>query len=150
MLGITALVAVGSLRDNLRGAIEEQTKGLLGADLVVTSRAAFTPEAEAFVAGLTPDRAREISFNPMLIVAGETGGTRLVQVRAVEDAQALASHAGSMQVAADSSAFLPIPSEAVSKAYPQHQQRYNSILRNSVEFRFLIYTDSSNLAKYLE
>jgi len=71
-------------------------------------------------------------------------------VRAAEDAQASASTAGSMKVAADSSAFLPIPSEAVSKAYPQHQQRYNSILRNSVEFRFLIYTDSSNLAKYLE
>jgi len=85
VLGVAALVAVGSLRDNLRVAIDEQTKGLLGADLVVTSRAAFTPEAEAFVAGLTPDRAREISFNSMLIVAGETGGTRLVQVRAVED-----------------------------------------------------------------
>lgn len=85
VLGVAALVAVGSLRDNLHAAIEEQTKGLLGADLVVTSRAAFTPEAEAFVAGLTPDRAREISFNSMLIVAGETGGTRLVQVRAVED-----------------------------------------------------------------
>lgn len=86
VLGVAALVAVGSLRDNLRAAIDDQTKGLLGADLVVNSRAALTPEAEEFVAGLTPERAREVSFNSMLSVAGEAGGTRLVQVRAVEAA----------------------------------------------------------------
>ncbi len=52
VLGVAALVAVGSLRDNLRSAIEDQTKSLLGADLVITSRAALTPEAEKFIAGL--------------------------------------------------------------------------------------------------
>lgn len=86
VLGVAALVAVGSLRDNLRAAIDEQTKGLLGADLVVNSRSALTPEAERYLAELTPARAREISFNSMLTVPGEQGGTRLVQVRAVEAA----------------------------------------------------------------
>jgi putative ABC transport system permease protein len=65
VLGVAALVAVGSLRDNLRIAVEEQTKSLLGADL-------------------TDERAREISFNSMLILPGAGGATRLVQVRAIE------------------------------------------------------------------
>lgn len=86
VLGVAALVVVGSLRDNLRAAIDEQTKGLLGADLVVNSRSALTPEAETFVAGLTAERAREISFNSMLSVPGANGATRLVQVRAGENA----------------------------------------------------------------
>jgi putative ABC transport system permease protein len=84
VLGVAALVAIGSLRDNLRSTIEDQTKALLGADLVVTSRAALTPEAEKFIAGLGGEQAREISFNSMIVVPG--GGTRLVQVRALEGA----------------------------------------------------------------
>ncbi|MBL9215121.1 MAG: ABC transporter permease, partial [Opitutaceae bacterium] len=83
VLGVAALVAVGSVRDNLRVAIEEQTKTLLGADLTVTSRARLTPEAESFLAGLGGERARETAFNSMLVVPG-TGQTRLVQVRALE------------------------------------------------------------------
>lgn len=85
VLGIASLVAVGSLRDNLRGAIEDQTKALLGADLIVTSRAALTPDAETFINGLGGEQAREISFNSMLVVPA-TGATRLVQVRALEGA----------------------------------------------------------------
>lgn len=83
VLGVAALVAIGSLRDNLRVAIEDQTKALLGADLVVTSRAALTPEAEKFIAGLGGEQAREISFNSMIIIP-DNRGTRLVQVRAIE------------------------------------------------------------------
>lgn len=82
VLGVAALVAIGSLRDNLRAAIEDQTKALLGADLVITSRAKLTPEADAFIASLGGIESREISFNSMLIVPG--GATRLVQVRALE------------------------------------------------------------------
>jgi putative ABC transport system permease protein len=79
---VAALVGVGSLRDNLRYAIEEQTKGLLGADLVINSRAALTPEAEQFIGSLGGEESKEISFNSMF-VAGEGRGTRLVQVRAL-------------------------------------------------------------------
>ncbi|MDP1579635.1 MAG: ABC transporter permease [Candidatus Didemnitutus sp.] len=85
VLGIASLVAVGSLRDNLRAAIEDQTKALLGADLIVTSRAALTPDAETFINGLGGEQAREISFNSMLVVPA-SGATRLVQVRALEGA----------------------------------------------------------------
>lgn len=82
VLGIGALVAVGSLRDNLRAAVEDQTKALLGADLVITARAALTPEAEQFIASLGGVESREITFNSMLLVPA-TGATRLVQVRAL-------------------------------------------------------------------
>lgn len=84
VLGVAALVAVGSLRDNLRSAIEDQTKSLLGADLVITSRSALTREAEQFIAGLGGEQAREIAFNSMLVVPSAGGATRLVQVRALE------------------------------------------------------------------
>jgi putative ABC transport system permease protein len=84
VLGVASLVAVGSLRDNLRAAIEDQTKTLLGADLVVTSRAKLEGEAARFVQALGGEQSREISFNSMLVVPGPEGRTRLVQVRALE------------------------------------------------------------------
>src|SRR5687768_3634404 len=84
VLGVAALVAVGSLRDNLRLAIEEQTKSLLGADLTVNSRSEFPPEAAQYFASLGDERAREVSFNSMLILPVAGGPTRLVQVRAIE------------------------------------------------------------------
>jgi putative ABC transport system permease protein len=84
VLGVAALVAVGSVRDNLRLAIEEQTKSLLGADLTVNSRSEFPEEPARYFATLGEARAREISFNSMLIVPRPGGPTRLVQVRAIE------------------------------------------------------------------
>lgn len=84
VLGVAALVAVGSVRDNLRLAIEQQTKSLLGADLTVNSRTEFPEEPAKYFSTLGEDRAREISFNSMLIVPREGGPTRLVQVRAIE------------------------------------------------------------------
>ena len=86
VLGVAALVAVGSLRDNLSRAIEDQTKTLLGADLTVTSRAKLGEDAQKFVDGLGGEQAREISFNSMLVLPSAGGQTRLVQVRAVEGA----------------------------------------------------------------
>lgn len=83
VLGVAALVAVGSLRDNLRLAIEEQTKSLLGADLTVNSRSEPSDAARAYFATLGDARAREIAFNSMLILP-QGGATRLVQVRAIE------------------------------------------------------------------
>jgi putative ABC transport system permease protein len=84
VLGVAALVAVGSLRDNLRAAIEDQTKTLLGADLSVTSRAKLTDEATAFLRGLGGEQSREIAFNSMIVLPGTVNQTRLVQVRALE------------------------------------------------------------------
>src|SRR5882672_8204460 len=84
VLGVAALVAVGSLRDNLRSAIEDQTKTLLGADLVVTSRIKLDAAAEKFIGDLGGEQSHEVAFNSMVVVPGDRGQTRLVQVRAIE------------------------------------------------------------------
>jgi putative ABC transport system permease protein len=82
VLGIAALVAVGSLGVNLNRAIEEQAKSLLGADLVFNSREAFTPEAEQFFKTLGGEQSREISM-PTMVYFPRAGGTRLVMARAL-------------------------------------------------------------------
>ncbi|HZL44089.1 MAG TPA: FtsX-like permease family protein [Verrucomicrobiae bacterium] len=82
VLGVAALTAIGSLRRNLQDAIEQQAKSLLGADLVINSRDAFTPEQELWLQGLGGQQSREVSFASMLYLP-RTGSTRLVQVRAL-------------------------------------------------------------------
>lgn len=79
-LGIAALVALGSLGRNLEEAIQQQSKSLLGADLVLTARQPFTAEAETVITRLGGETARETSFSTMLAL---TKGTRLVNARAV-------------------------------------------------------------------
>ncbi len=80
ILGIAALAAVGSLGVNLNRAIEEQAKSLLGADLVINSREAFTPEAEELFMKIGGEQSREISFMTMVYFP-RTGSTRLAMAR---------------------------------------------------------------------
>jgi putative ABC transport system permease protein len=82
VLGIAALAAIGSLGRNLEQAIEEQTRALLGADLVINSRDAFTPEETQWLQGLGGEQSREVSFSTMIYLP-RTENTRLVQVRAL-------------------------------------------------------------------
>ncbi|MCG3148903.1 MAG: hypothetical protein PCFJNLEI_02352 [Verrucomicrobiae bacterium] len=83
VMGIAALVAIGSFGRTLRTAMEQQAKALLGADLEITSRQALSPEAEAFLRSLGGEQARETSFTSM-IQFPKSGDTRLVQVRALQ------------------------------------------------------------------
>ena len=80
ILGVAALVAVGSLGENLRGSIDEQAKTLLGADLAVASNRPFTPEEAEFLTGLGGIQAREISLSSMVYFP-RADRTRLAQVR---------------------------------------------------------------------
>ncbi|MCC6416450.1 MAG: ABC transporter permease, partial [Opitutaceae bacterium] len=84
VLGVAALVAVGSFSDNLQQAVNQQAKGLLGADLVVTSRQPFTAGINQHLAGLGGERADEVGFSSMMVFPTTGDLTRLVQVRAVE------------------------------------------------------------------
>ncbi len=85
VLGIAALVAIGSFTANLREAINDQARGLLGADLVVTSRQPIVPAVQEHLRGLGGEQAREVSFSSMMVFhPGEGSRTRLVQVRAIE------------------------------------------------------------------
>ncbi len=79
-LGIGALVAIGSLGQNLREAIEIQSKSLLGADLVLTRREPFAAEDRVLLERLGGQRAEETSFSTMLSLPQ---GTRLVNARAI-------------------------------------------------------------------
>lgn len=83
-LGLTALVATDSLTSSLREELNLQAKSLLGADVMIESRYAPTPELEATVAALPGEKLREISFRSMAAFAGRED-RRLVQVRALEE-----------------------------------------------------------------
>jgi putative ABC transport system permease protein len=85
VLGIAALIAVGSLGANLAQAIETQAKALLGADLVLASRDAPSGEVDAFFESLGGTQAREVSFSSMIYFPN-SGRTRLVQIRGLEGA----------------------------------------------------------------
>jgi len=84
VLGIAALVAIGSLGANLERAIDDQAKGLLGADLIITGRNPMSEAAQRRVDGLGGDVAREISFSSMMAFPTANNLTRLVNVRAME------------------------------------------------------------------
>lgn len=86
VLGIAALVAIGSLGANLERAIDEQAKGLLGADLILTGRNPMSEAAQRRVDGLGGEQAREVSFSSMMAFPTANNLTRLVNVRATEGA----------------------------------------------------------------
>ena len=83
ILGVAALVAIGSFRENLQDAVDGQAKSLLGADLTMWRNLAFTPEMEALVDSVGGEQTRELQFTSMIYFPA-SGGTRLGQVRALD------------------------------------------------------------------
>jgi putative ABC transport system permease protein len=85
-LGVAALVATQSFAANLAEGVRDQSRGLLGADVAMSSSKPFGRKTEAVLDSLrragTPV-SRVTSFGSMAL-AERTGGTRLAQVRAVE------------------------------------------------------------------
>ncbi len=84
VLGIAALAAIGSLGQNMKWAVEEQARSLLGADLSLSSREPFTADAEKIIQKIGGRQARETQISTM-IYFNSSGKTRLVQLRAVGD-----------------------------------------------------------------
>ena len=84
VFGIAALVALGSGSASLERAMRVQAKGLLGADLILTSRLPFSAGLERALAGLGGGEARDDSLASMMIFPGANGPARLVEVRAME------------------------------------------------------------------
>ncbi|MGH7823943.1 MAG: ABC transporter permease [Candidatus Binatia bacterium] len=82
VLGVSAVVASYSFRDNLQSSVRAQSKGLLGADLAIASREPFSNEAEALIASIGGNQSRQIGFSSMAYFP-KTGNSRLVQVRAI-------------------------------------------------------------------
>lgn len=82
-LGVAALVALSSSRENLGRAVDEQSKSLLGADLMITNRHPFNAEAEKVLSTVPGRRALEVNFASMAYFPRQQG-TRLVDVRALQ------------------------------------------------------------------
>ncbi len=83
ILGVAALVAISSFRDNLRRALDDQAKLLVGADLLLAANQPFAPSTEALIDSIGGDQSRQISF-PSMIYFVRSGDSRLVQIRAVQ------------------------------------------------------------------
>ncbi len=81
-LGIAALVSIGSFRNSVSQAIDDQARSLIGADLIVESSRPFEAEEEMFLRSLGAPQARETRFTTMAVFPAG-GGTRLVHVRAI-------------------------------------------------------------------
>ena len=84
-LGVSALVAIDSFTANVTKSVQEQSRALLGGDVVLRARAAYGPKTTRLLDSL--ERAgtgvsRVTTFASMGLVP-RSGGTRLVQVRAV-------------------------------------------------------------------
>jgi putative ABC transport system permease protein len=82
VLGVAALTAIGSFGQQMEEALEAQAKTLLGADLVLSTREAFSEQEDRFFQSLGGVQAREINLSSMIFFV-KSGGTRLVQVRAL-------------------------------------------------------------------
>ena len=83
ILGIAALVAIYSLGNNLHDEVNNQAASLLGADLEISGNQPATPAIKKIIDSLGDRRSEEQSFASMVLFT-KNGGTRLVQVRALE------------------------------------------------------------------
>lgn len=83
--GVAALVAIDSFAGNVTRSIREQSRTLLGGDMALQARAAFPAVVDTLLDSLRADQiatSRVTTFASMAL-AEPSGGTRLVQVRAV-------------------------------------------------------------------
>jgi putative ABC transport system permease protein len=83
ILGIAALVSIFSLGETLRREIDLQAASLIGADLVLSTNRAPEPAVLKLVDSLGGQRSSQRSFTSMALFP-KSGGTRLVQVNALE------------------------------------------------------------------
>ena len=102
VLGIAALVGIASLGDNLKRAVDDQTKALLGSDLTVTSSRAIPDATMAYFRTLGGEIAREESLNTTVSFPTRGNARWRGQVRALEGnfpfyGELLTSPAGTMQ-----------------------------------------------------
>ncbi len=84
-LGVAALVAIDSFTENVSDSVQLQSRALLGGDVVLRSRAPYSPRTTALLDSLERGGtgvAGVTTFASMGLVPS-SGGTRLVQVRAV-------------------------------------------------------------------
>lgn len=82
VFGIAALVSIYSLGENMRQEIDKQAAALLGADLEISNNKLMSPAIKGLIDSLGDRKSEERSFASM-VVFSKSGGTRLVQIRAL-------------------------------------------------------------------
>lgn len=85
VIGITALVAIYALGDNLRKDIDKQAATLVGADLVLNTNRELDENAQHVIdtlSGLSTAVSYEQRFASMVVFPA-SGGSRLVEIRAL-------------------------------------------------------------------
>lgn len=140
ILGIAALVAVYSFRDNLQRDIDNQAKELTGADLVIDGRKQVSPSAVAMLDTLGDQRSKEKSFASMIYFQ-KGGGNRLIQVRALEGAYPYYGTIGTTPVQAGKS-FMKGRNALVDKAL---MLQFNALPGDSIKIGSLSFAISGNL-----
>lgn len=83
VLGIAALVAINSFRDNLAQSVDEQAQELLGADLVLSGSKEAGPKTRAMLDSIGSERSSEVAFASMVYFP-KSEGVRLAQIKAVQ------------------------------------------------------------------
>src|ERR1041384_6159 len=84
-LGVAALVAIDSFTANVSASVAEQSKALLGGDVALRSRSAYSPKVTGLLDSLRRSGTGVSNVTQFASMATEarSGNTRLVQVRAV-------------------------------------------------------------------
>jgi putative ABC transport system permease protein len=85
ILGIAALVSIFALGDSLSYEIDQQAASLIGADLEVSNNKPIPANVQKIIDSIPGERSEQRSFSSMVYFP-KTGGTRLIQVRALEGA----------------------------------------------------------------
>ncbi len=85
-LGVAALVEISSFRADVTAALEQESRGLLGADVELRSRAPFDTVILAMLDSARTAGAKiaDVTSFTSMAYAPATGATRLVEVRAVD------------------------------------------------------------------
>ena len=84
VLGVASLVAINSFGLNLRSAVDEQARTLLGADLSVESGRPIPDSVETIIERIGGAQSRRTSFSSMAVFT-RSGETRLATVRAMQE-----------------------------------------------------------------
>ncbi|HEY1172325.1 MAG TPA: FtsX-like permease family protein [Verrucomicrobiae bacterium] len=84
LVGVAAIAGVTAFGENLREAINQQSRSLLGADLVITGRRPFTEGQIKFFKSFNGEMSMGANLSAMISFPKSNDG-RLIQLRAVED-----------------------------------------------------------------
>ncbi len=83
ILGIAALVSIFSLGDSMSAEIDNQAASLIGADLEINTNKTVPESIVKMIDSIPGQRSEQRSFTSMVYFP-KSGGTRLIQVRALE------------------------------------------------------------------